>query len=277
MKLLNSIKFAFILILCATLTSCDDDDPVVCNSIAVQSGDKQGGVAGRELPNPLQVRVTDGSGQPKSNATVRWEVTGGGGSVSSATSTTNGEGIATTKWTYGQGAGRVRASIENPGSCNTSSIEFTSEPLSLTLNASGTRIDPVGMDEERNCFEFNYVIGFSSNGDLNKYFIDVEGEYQFETQTSPEAYFYKGALSPDGKAVTFRDCFQFQGDNFIDDWFTISLYSESDLEANGEPREGATPVITSNRIGPVRTTRPAGSPRLATGTERPSGSRAGRR
>lgn len=276
MKLLNSIKFTLILILCATFTSCDNDDPVVCNSIAVHDGDKQGGVTGLALPNPLQVRVTDAKGQPLSNATVRWEVTGGGGSLSSATSTTNSEGIATTNWTYGQSAGRARASIENPSGCNANSVDFASEPLSLTLNTSATRIDPVGLDEERNCFEFNYVIGVNSNGDLSKYFIDIKGEFQYESQKDISTYLVIGTPGPDGNSVMFQDCFQFQNDTYIDDWFTVNFYKLSDL-VNGVPREGATPVITSNRIGPIRTMRPAGSPRLATGMELPSASRTGRR
>jgi hypothetical protein len=276
MKLLKSIKFTFILILCATLISCDKDDPVVCNSIAVHGGDKQGGVVGHALPNPLQVLVTDASGKPLSNVTVRWEVTGGGGSLSSATSTTDGEGIATTNWTYGQSAGRARASVENPSGCQANSVEFTSEPLALALNASSTRIEPLKLKSDGQCYEFNYIIGFNSNGDLSKYFIDVEGEYQYETQTSPTTYFATGNLSADGKSVTFPDCFQFQNDSYIDEWFKISLYNLSDI-LHGEPREGATPVITSNRIGPIRTMRPAGAPRLATGMELPSASRSGRR
>jgi hypothetical protein len=276
MKLLKSIKFTFILILCATLISCDKDDPVVCNSIAVHGGDKQGGVVGHALPNPLQVLVTDASGKPLSNVTVRWEVTGGGGSLSSATSTTDGEGIATTNWTYGQSAGRARASVENPSGCQANSVEFTSEPLALAISNNSTRIDPIGMNDEKNCYEFDYIIGVNSNGDLSKYFIDIEGEYQYETQTSISTYFATGTPSDDGKSVTFQDCFQFQSDNYIDDWFTVSLYHLSDIEG-WEPSEGATPVITSNRIGPIRTMRPAGAPRLATGMELPSASRSGRR
>lgn len=276
MKLLNSIKFAFALILCATLTSCDNDDPVVCNTIAVHGGDKQGGVEGQEMPGALQVRVTDGSGKAVSNVTVRWEVTGGGGSLSSATSTTNAEGIATSNWTYGQSAGRVRASINNPSECSASAIEFTSEPLTLTLNATSTRIDPLGVNEASDCFGFNYVISVNSNGDLSKYFIDIEGEYKFETNTKVSKYFETGTLSADGNSVTFQDCFRFGGNTYIDDWFKISLYNMRDI-VDGEPSENAIPVITSNRIGPIRTARPEGSPRLATGMEGPSASRAGRR
>lgn len=268
MKILNSLRFTFILILCATLTNCDDDDPVVCNTIAVHDGNNQGGVIGQALPKDLQVKVTNTDGQPLPNTTVLWEVVEGGGSLSASNSKTNAEGIASSSWTYGQSNGRVRASLENSSQCKTSSTEFRAEPISLTLNSSTTHIDPIGVKSQENCFEFNYVIGVTTNTDLSHYFIDIEGEYKYETRPSSEFYYATGTVSADGKSVTFMDCYIFKDETYIDDWFTISLYNYSDIE-DGEPRENAKPVITSNRIGPFRTNRPPNSPRLANGSDRP--------
>lgn len=269
MKLLNGIKFTFFLILCITLTSCDDDDPIVCNTIAVHGGNEQAGITGEILVDPLQVRVTDGSGQPLSNASVRWEVISGGGSLSTSNSTTNDQGIAETNWTFGQDNGRTRAIIENPSECKTSIVEFKADKIFLNLIASSSKVDPVSMNNERKCYDFNYIIAFSSNADLSGYFIDIEGDYQYENETLPNRYYMTGTVSPDGKSLTFQDCYTFDDNNYIEDWFKVSLYNLDDI-INGEPANGAEPVVTSNRIGPIRTNRPADSPRLASGTERPA-------
>lgn len=50
---------------------------------------------------PLQVVVKDGLAQPVVGGTVSWTVLGGGGTLSSATSTTDGAGVATIQYTMG--------------------------------------------------------------------------------------------------------------------------------------------------------------------------------
>lgn len=49
---------------------------------------------------PARVHVTN-AGQPAANATVVWSVTGGGGKVAPATSTTDASGAASATWTIG--------------------------------------------------------------------------------------------------------------------------------------------------------------------------------
>ena len=81
------------------------------------------------LPTALTVRVVDDQGRPVSGITVTFTVTEGNGTVSAATATTDGSGLAETTLTLGPSAGSnaVRASITAPGS-----------PTSVTFTATGT-------------------------------------------------------------------------------------------------------------------------------------------
>ncbi|MGH7510739.1 MAG: Ig-like domain-containing protein [Gemmatimonadales bacterium] len=69
------------------------------------SGNGQSAQAGTELPDPLVVRLIDLAGNGVPNRAVSWVVATGGGSVSSANSTTDGLGNASSRWTVGPSAG----------------------------------------------------------------------------------------------------------------------------------------------------------------------------
>ena len=64
------------------------------NGIALISGNGQTGAVGTTLTAPLVVAVTDAFQNPISGVTVTWSVDAGGGSVSSATTVTDGNGQA---------------------------------------------------------------------------------------------------------------------------------------------------------------------------------------
>jgi hypothetical protein len=66
------------------------------------------GTAGTALADSVAVQVRDAHGNPVAGHTVAWTVTLGGGSASPATSTTNAEGVAKTRWTLGPAAGEQR-------------------------------------------------------------------------------------------------------------------------------------------------------------------------
>ena len=72
-------------------TSADTGGPA---SMAPVSGAGQIGQVGEPLPQDLVVRVKDSQGAPLANVTVNWSVSGGGGSVSAATSRTDSNGDA---------------------------------------------------------------------------------------------------------------------------------------------------------------------------------------
>ncbi len=65
---------------------------------AVESGAALG-AEGRRVP--LSILVRNGGGGPLAGASVRWRVTGGGGTVVPATGSTDRSGRATATWTLG--------------------------------------------------------------------------------------------------------------------------------------------------------------------------------
>lgn len=69
--------------------------------VQIVSGDDQEAVVGRELPNPVVVRVVDEEGDPIRGQLVNFRVTSGGGSVFSGSALTNANGEAQERWTLG--------------------------------------------------------------------------------------------------------------------------------------------------------------------------------
>jgi hypothetical protein len=103
-----------------------DGSPVSFTSTAVPggadrlvrvSGDDQSGRPGAELAQPLVVRLVDGAGNGIPDRPVTWLVGVGGGRVSSSTSTTDGQGEATVRWTLGSnpGTNTVNAVVSGTG------------------------------------------------------------------------------------------------------------------------------------------------------------------
>jgi hypothetical protein len=75
-------------------------------SLTVNGGNNQNATAGTAVPVPPSVRVTDVHGNLVTGHSVTFVVTGGGGSVTQGTVTTNGQGIATLgSWTLGAAPG----------------------------------------------------------------------------------------------------------------------------------------------------------------------------
>ena len=96
---------------------CDDDDdpfvPVV-TTITMTSGSPQT-VARNGTSTPLTVTVRDQNGDPISGRTVTWAVATGGGTLTSTSSTTNAQGVATMTYTAPAtvGAATVTATVGN--------------------------------------------------------------------------------------------------------------------------------------------------------------------
>jgi len=81
-------------------------------SLSAVSGDRQTGVVGSTLTNPLVVKVSDQYGNGVSGVTVNFAVTGGGGTVSAASAITASNGQAQVSLALGsaEGANTVQAS-----------------------------------------------------------------------------------------------------------------------------------------------------------------------
>lgn len=74
-------------------------------SISIVSGDDQTGTVGEQVAAALVVRVTDQFGNPNDAVAVTWSVSAGGGSVSTASTTTDAQGLSSVMWTLGTVSG----------------------------------------------------------------------------------------------------------------------------------------------------------------------------
>ena len=77
-------------------------------ALALVSGGGQEGLAGRELPEPVEVGVLDAGGAPVAGATVTFAAAEGHGSASPASVDSDGDGVARTAWTLGDQRGSQR-------------------------------------------------------------------------------------------------------------------------------------------------------------------------
>jgi hypothetical protein len=123
MKWIDRVRRALFLIMCGVAgalvaTGCSEDNEEAsrtpADSVFVEKfrGDDQEGETGRELPDPIVVRVYDAEGIGVEGVTVAFEVTGGGGSLSDSSDVTDPDGVASVIWTMGVPPvwNRVRAS-----------------------------------------------------------------------------------------------------------------------------------------------------------------------
>jgi hypothetical protein len=104
---------------------------VTFGSIAKVSGDSQSANPGTTLPLALVVEVRDDGAVPIAGVPITFTVSGGGGSVSPATTVTDGNGLASTSFTLGPQAGvhTVSGAAENVGS-----VSFTATtPNAITV------------------------------------------------------------------------------------------------------------------------------------------------
>jgi hypothetical protein len=77
------------------------------STITAVSATSQTGSAGAPVATPPSVRVNDQTGQPLPGVTVNFAVTSGGGTVGTASATTNAAGVASSgSWTLGPTAGQ---------------------------------------------------------------------------------------------------------------------------------------------------------------------------
>jgi hypothetical protein len=161
-------------------------------------GDDQVGETGRELPDPIVVRVLDAEGLGVEGATVAFAVTGGGGTLSASSLVTDSEGIASVLWTLGAPPvkNRARASVgggeaeftawANPGErpelnvlLEGGGLDFANEDLAFAegrglflgspgaiLNISAPGESPVEIDLTGESIESPTGIAFGPTGDL---------------------------------------------------------------------------------------------------------------
>lgn len=81
--------------------------PGAATGVAITGGNNQSALAGAAVANAVQGSVVDQFGNPRAGETVSWNITGGGGSLTGATTTVaNGSGFASAPaWTLGKNGG----------------------------------------------------------------------------------------------------------------------------------------------------------------------------
>jgi len=145
MKAVRSAKFSIAILALAAVAACGNDNDNVTNvvtptptSLSITTGtNNQTGTVGTALAAPLSVKVVDQNGNALSGATVSWAVGTGGGTLASATSTTDANGITTMIWTLPNTAGSysATASLANGQlvTFNATATAATRTATSLTL------------------------------------------------------------------------------------------------------------------------------------------------
>jgi plastocyanin len=155
LRQLPAVTASLLLAACGGSSDPVDTGTKLIIALASPSGDGQTGTPGTPLDQPFRVLMANGSAQPEPGRTVTWAVTAGGGSLSPVTSTTDANGIATTRLTLGPSTGLNRVTASSPGA-NGSPRPFTAtgvipgefiqvdvnnnsfSPASATIAAGGT-------------------------------------------------------------------------------------------------------------------------------------------
>ncbi len=105
------------------LTDCSDPagmPPPEVTAFAVGASNRQTGVAGAELPLPLQVKVQS-DGASKAGVTVTWDASAG--TITPASSLTDYAGVAATTWTLGTDAGLMVVSATVDGAARSGDFQ----------------------------------------------------------------------------------------------------------------------------------------------------------
>jgi hypothetical protein len=89
------------------LAGCDSPTGPKPAHFSVIGGDEQVAQVNTVLPIPFSVIVLDRTGRPMANTTIKWEITGGGGSLSAAETKTDANGTAQVTYTTGATAGEA--------------------------------------------------------------------------------------------------------------------------------------------------------------------------
>ena len=116
-----------------TFTATATAEDLVATSIVRVSGNNQTAVVSTALPNPFVVEVRDQDGNAFEGATVAFEVTGGGGALSTDSVTTGSNGRASSTLTLGSTAGTNTVTATASGI--TTPVTFTA-----TATATGTTV-----------------------------------------------------------------------------------------------------------------------------------------
>jgi len=94
-------------------------------TLTLTAGNNQTASVGAAVSTSPQVRVVDDAGVGVAGATIVWQVTAGGGSTTTATSTTDANGFANVSWTLGTAGTNTLVAWYGPTQGTGQSVTFT--------------------------------------------------------------------------------------------------------------------------------------------------------
>lgn len=120
--------------------------PIATAVTVSAASDGQSATVGQALAQPISVQVTDAVGNGIPDVVVTWTVLSGGGSVSSATSTTDASGNASVVWTVGSAAGAntLEASIATGATATISATAVAAGASAMTLVSGNNQTIAIG-------------------------------------------------------------------------------------------------------------------------------------
>lgn len=119
-------------------------DPGAPSQIALVSGNAQAATVGQALAQPVVVAVRDQYSNGVQGVTVAWAVTGGGGNLSAANTTSGTQGQTSVTWTLGTVAG----TSNNTATASVSGL--TGSPVALTASANAGPATQMALDGGHN-------------------------------------------------------------------------------------------------------------------------------
>lgn len=126
---MNATRRRLGLLAAAALLACSTGGPGSSGeALQPASGNGQAGEAGEPLVAPLVVRVVRG-GASVAGITIAWEVTAGGGSISTPSSATDAQGLAAVSWTLGTVSGAAQAVTATIAGSASAPVTFTASAL----------------------------------------------------------------------------------------------------------------------------------------------------
>ena len=119
--------------------------PLPAARVDVVPGAVLSGGAGQLLPDPIEVRVFGSDNQPLPGVVVTFSAANGG-SVDPATATTDGDGVASTRWTLGQTAGQnvLTATATGGVSATVTATATAGPPASVAVAAGNNQTAAAG-------------------------------------------------------------------------------------------------------------------------------------
>lgn len=114
------------------------------------SGDNQVGTFGKQLTNPLKVRVLDNLDKPQANVPVYFKISSGGGKIQDASILTDANGFAETPWTLGV----ADAQTVSVSAKKADGTALLNSPISFTATSSYNphKIEKVSGDNQAGTF-----------------------------------------------------------------------------------------------------------------------------